>query len=270
MPVRALSGYFVGQAAPPVFMMVASVFSLRRELRVQAERYWTRDVIRGFLRYALFVTIGSLPSLLVSVVETTIIRQRLPAADSAAFYMLSRLSEVSSYVGMTLIAVVFPYASEAAETGKDTRNLLFKSMAGSMGFGLLAALGFLVFGKSILSVLPNGRLYADYSVYLPLMTLFAAINMTVLCYTNIETAANRFSFLWWWIPLHVIYAAALLCLTGYGYFRGVVPDSWLVWVESVNPYQLKVVLGLICGCLLVKLAIVFLACLRRKGKSAIL
>ena len=48
MPFRAITGYFVGQAAVPVFTIGASVIALRKELSVKAEPYWTRETFKKF------------------------------------------------------------------------------------------------------------------------------------------------------------------------------------------------------------------------------
>jgi O-antigen/teichoic acid export membrane protein len=59
MPFRAITGYFVGQAATPAFSIVASVVSLRKELSAKAELYWTNEVIRRFSKlFATFAIIG--------------------------------------------------------------------------------------------------------------------------------------------------------------------------------------------------------------------
>ena len=64
MPFRALAGYFVGQAAAPAFSIVASVWSLRKELSVPAEPYWNRPVFKKFslllLGIAVFYYSGSI------------------------------------------------------------------------------------------------------------------------------------------------------------------------------------------------------------------
>ena len=39
MPFRAITGYFVGQASIPIFGIIASIFSLRKELSASAEPY---------------------------------------------------------------------------------------------------------------------------------------------------------------------------------------------------------------------------------------
>lgn len=50
MPFRAITGYFIGQAAVPVFTIASSVVALRKELSVPAETYWTNDVFRRFAK----------------------------------------------------------------------------------------------------------------------------------------------------------------------------------------------------------------------------
>ena len=59
MPFRAITGYFVGQAAVPAFNIAASVISLRKELAVKAEPYWSKESTKKFTKlFATFITIG--------------------------------------------------------------------------------------------------------------------------------------------------------------------------------------------------------------------
>ena len=46
MPIKALAGYFAGQAALPAFRIVGSVFALRRDLAVPPEPFWNRTSVR--------------------------------------------------------------------------------------------------------------------------------------------------------------------------------------------------------------------------------
>ena len=97
MPFRALSGYFVGQAASPVFSMVGDVICLRKELAVQAEPYWNRSVVKRFaVLFAIFVAWAT-TSGISGLVESTVLRQRLPDMDSAGYYMATRFSEIAGY-----------------------------------------------------------------------------------------------------------------------------------------------------------------------------
>ena len=78
MPLRALSGYFVGQTSTPAFSILTSVVALRKELSVPAEPYWTRPAVRRFARLFLIFGVGAAAGSVATLVESTVIRQRLP------------------------------------------------------------------------------------------------------------------------------------------------------------------------------------------------
>ena len=94
MPIRALSGYFAGQSAGPASNILLSVFFLWKELSVKAEPYWTKPIIRRFSSFFLILLAYSCIGSLQGLVEQTVLRQRLPDLDSAAYYIVSRFSEI--------------------------------------------------------------------------------------------------------------------------------------------------------------------------------
>ena len=59
MPLRALTGYFVGQTTPSLFSIATSVVGLRKELAVPAEPFWTRTTVRRFVRYFMLFGLGA-------------------------------------------------------------------------------------------------------------------------------------------------------------------------------------------------------------------
>ena len=61
-------------------------------------------------------------------------------------------------------------------------------------------------------------------------------------HTNTEASAGRFGFLKWWVPLHVVFAAGLLAITGYGYFVNYMPVSWCEFLATHNFTSLKAML----------------------------
>lgn len=246
MPIRALTGYFVGQSSAPAFQIVASVFAFRRELggSVKAEPFWTKAKVREMFGYMLWVAIAMAVGGLVQFVEPLVIRQRLPDVDSAAYYMVSRFAEIGTYLGLTLSTIVFPYVSEAAEAGKTGNRLIVRSMVGSLAFGVFCAAGFGIFGRFVFSFLPNGDAYGEYMPELVALTLILSVGIAVGCFTTGETAANRFKWLWWFVPLHVVYVAVLFVLTGHGYLQGILPDGVCEAIASVNACRLDFLLGL--------------------------
>ena len=242
MPFRALSGYFVGQAAPPVFTMVGDVFCLRKELSVPAEPYWNRVVLKRFvILFAIFAgwaTTGGISGL----VESTVLRQRLPDLDSAGYYMATRFSEIASYFFCTLSFTLFPYTADMAAKGKDMRPLILKASLASIAFGALVATPFFFIAKPILSLLPHGAEYAAYWWVIPWCIGIATLTFPLSFYTTAEVSAQRFGFLKWLMPLDLIYPAVLLLVTGHGYFTGFIPASWTAFLTAHNIYSLETML----------------------------
>lgn len=245
MPVRALTGYFVGQSAGPCFQIGASVYALRRELgsSIKAEPYWTKPVIRAFMKYMFFIALAMFAGSLVNFVEPLVIRQRLSEVDSAAFYMISRFAEIGSYLGLTLSTILFPYVSEASEAGGSGNKIIIRSMVGALAFGVVCAAGLGLFGKVAFSFLPNGETYAQYVPELVGLTLVLSASVAVGCFTTGEVAANRFAWLWWYVPVYLLYTAFLFVVTGHGYLQGILPDSMVDAIASLNACRLRFVLG---------------------------
>lgn len=239
MPLRAISGYFTGQMATPAFGIVASVVALRRELSVKAEPYWTKSVARRFSLLFLGVLAFGGAGMLMSLVELTVLRQRLPALDSAAYYMVSRFSDISMFLSSALYVTLFPYTAERAECGLSTRPLVLKSSLAMIAFGALLALVFALFGRSLLALLPYGSDYASFAWAIPwligIMTLYAIQNF----HTNTEISAGRFGFLKWWIPVNLVFALGLLAVTGYGHFEAYLPASWCAFLRVHNISSLQ-------------------------------
>ena len=209
MPFRPLSAYFVGQGATPAFQIAASVWLLRKELRVKAERYWSMPVFRRFALLFLGMAGYQLASMLNGLVEMTVMREGLPDVQSAAYYMMTRFSDITSFVTGTLIVVLFPMTAELAEQGKDTRPLVLKASLAQIVFGLVLGLFFFVFGRQIVSLLPHGSEYAEFFWLIPWMIGINTLSSLQCFYVNTEASAGRFKFLWYWIPLHLAFMAYL-------------------------------------------------------------
>lgn len=274
MPLRALTGYFVGQTAAPTFQICASVFAMRRELgpSVKAEPCWDRRMVRTFGRYMGLLLVSSLAGAVVAFVEPLIIRQRLPEVDSAAYYFISRFAEIGSYFGLSLTLVLFPYVSEESEKGGNGNRIVFRSMFGSLAFGVLCALILAVLGRPVLSLLPGGASYVSYVPEMVALTLIMALNMAVGCHIGGETASNRFGWIWWSVPQSLVYCGVLLLLTGYGYLRGHVPDAWVDAIAGLDAARLDFILGLMALSAVSKavcVAAVYLLRRRRDRKDGI-
>ena len=242
MPFRAITGYFVGQAATPAFSIAASVLALRKELSVKAEPYWNKTTFKKFsILFALFVLMAG-SSGFWGLVESTIIRQRLPDLDSAGYYMATRFSEIASFVLATVTFTIFPFTAKLAAAKQDTRPLIFKAATASFVFSTVIALPFFFAGKPILAMLPNGECYADYWWAIPWLIGISMFSAFAGIFTTAEISANRFSYLKWYIPLDMAYPILLLLVTGYGYYAHLLPTAVATFLEIHNVRLLSTML----------------------------
>lgn len=242
MPFRALSGYFAGQGASPTFNIVASVVALRKELSVKAEPYWTRDVTKRFSKMFLVFAASGAAGAIASLVESTVLRQRLPDLDSAGYYMATRFSDIAGFLFMTLCFTIFPITAELAANGRDTRPLLLKAAGASLAFSTMVAIPFFFIGKPLLSILPNGEQYSAYWWAIPCQIGISYLMAFVTLYTTTEISANRFGFMKWMIPVDLAYPAILLFVTGFGYFTSHIPPSWVEFLAAHNIRSLDTML----------------------------
>lgn len=234
MPFRAIAGYFVGQASCPAFNILASVFTFRKELSVKAEPYWTKEIFRRFATlFAIFLVTGGVSGFFL-LVESTVLRQRLPDLDSAGYYMATRFSEIAGFLSCTLAFTIFPFAAEKAAKGEDTRPLVIKSILANAVFCLILSLPFLVLGEAIMSILPHGGEYSNYWWAVPWLIGITYLTSIVSLYTTAEFSANRFGFLKWYLPFDLAYPLLLLIITGHGYLAGIIPSSWTDYLTTHN------------------------------------
>lgn len=242
MPFRPLAGYFVGQGASPSFNIVASVFALRKELSVKAETYWDRATVRKFARLLMMFLASGAASAAATLVESTVLRQRLPDLDSAGYYMATRFSDISSFLYSTLVFTLFPFTAALAAKGRDMRPLILKAAVATIGFSALVALPFFFFGEAILAFLPHGEEYSAYWWAILWQIGISTLGALIGLYVTAELSANRFGFMKWMIPIDIIYPALLLAVTGYGYFTGYLPASWTEFLDTHNIRSLDAML----------------------------
>lgn len=266
MPFRPLAGYFVGQGASPAFNIVASLFALRKELSVKAEIYWDSATVRKFARlFAIFLASGAAASV-ATLVESTVLRQRLPDLDSAGYYMATRFSDISSFLYNTLVFTLFPFTAALAAKGRDMRPLILKAAAATIGFSFLVALPFFFFGGTILSLLPHGEQYMAYGWAIPWQIGISTLGALIGLYVTAEISANRFRFMLWMVPLDIIYPVLLLLITGHCYFTGVIPASWTEFLTAHNITSLNTMLWWMTGFNAIKVLGCLIA-MALKGKS---
>lgn len=252
MPLRALTGYFVGQTAPAAFSIIGSIIALRKELSVPAEPYWNRDIVKRFGRLFVIFGIWSGSFAFANLVEATVLRQRLPEIDSAAYYMVTRFSDIAGFLATALAFTIFPYAADLAAKGKDRRPLVIKTSLVIIGSNAILATFFWIFGERILLWLPHGETYAQYWWAIPWMTVIPTLMWLSSLYTTSEIAAFKYGFLKWMVPVILIYPVSLLFVTGHGYFDPYLPASWTAFLNAHNICSLKTMLAWMTGSYLLR------------------
>ena len=240
MPFRALSGYVLGQMSGPALSVAFSCFALRKDLGrdVKSVRL-DREDVRAMVKYTFPISIYLVVGTLIGTWQLLLFRQRLPMMESAAYYIISRFGEVTAYASMALMAVSFPMAVEASQNGKDGGRILFRVLLGSLGTGLFVSIVLLLWGKSILGLIP---LWQDYVPYSGLLAAYA-FRMTICAgngaFYSYETATGNFAFLRYWLPLTLIETGTLVVLTGCGAFEGILPDELVGWMASLHAARLS-------------------------------
>ena len=215
MPMKALVGYFAGQAALPAFRIIGSAVALIRDLAVKAEPYWDRKAVRRLmLSFVAILAYQGVP-MAASLVEQTVLRTSL-FTDSAGYYMVSRYADFLSYLTFPLLLVMFPYTATAAARHGSTRPFVLKCSAVALVAATAMSTVYAIFGRELLALMPHGGDYASYASYMPTLTIAGALTTCQVFYTNAEVSAGRFGFLLWLVPLHIVYPVALAAATKLG------------------------------------------------------
>ena len=216
MPIRALSGYILGQTTPPAACSVLAFCSLRRRLAAHPpDTAWRRD-------------------LLFTTVTTTIYRQRLPEIESAAYYILTRFAEIAGYLGGTVVAVLVPLASEAHENGRRNPHILVHGVLSSVYSGVLLALAFALTAKPVFALTDAWRPYLDYANLLPLQTLYTGIVVGCGIVVSYEMACRRFGIAAFSLVLNFFWTIFLVSFTGADFFIGILPESTVAAMKSLQ------------------------------------
>ncbi|HRU20018.1 MAG TPA: hypothetical protein P5125_06645 [Kiritimatiellia bacterium] len=268
MPFRALSGYFVGQSAPSLFLIGASLFGLRRHLgrEVRSEPYWQKDW-HSILRYTLPVAMMTVANAVQTAVESFVIRHRLSELDSAGYYVISRFAEIGAYVGLTFMFVLFPLAAERHERGKRSDRYLWHAIGGTLVSGLILTGLFALFGEWLLRLNPVWSDYAGYGHAMVVLTLVVVARTAASCFTSHEMACGRFGFVCGFSLIAGIECAVLYGLTGVSFFYGILPTSWVDGLASLQAGRLEFILNVMLASAVALCAYVCLHEFRRRRQT---
>lgn len=234
MPVRALSGYVLGQTTPPAACSLLAFGSLRRRLAPHpCDPSWRRD-LPEILRYLAPVAVYTVLSALANTVQTTIYRQRLPEVESSAYYLLTRFAEIAGYVGSSIIAVLVPLVSEAHETGTRSLRILVQGVLASVGSGFLLSLAFSVAAHPILSMTNVWKPYLGHSNLLSLQTFYTGLIIASGVIVSYEMACRRFAVATLALILNISWTVFLVSFTGADFFHGILPEAAIAAMKGLH------------------------------------
>ena len=234
MPIRALSGYILGQATPPATCSFLAAWSLHKDLKsIPLDTSWRKD-LPEIWRYIWPVAIYMGVTTIAGTIQMTVYRQRLPEIESSAFYLLSRFAETAGYVSLSMTVVMFPMASEAHEQGQENRLILHKTLFTTFICTMLMAIGFYILARPMLSLNSTWHLYAQWASLLPVLTLttgLAAICGSIVSY---EIACRRYTAAYAYAASSALLSASLVVFTGYTFFIGIFPQNIIDAMACLN------------------------------------
>jgi hypothetical protein len=200
-----------------------------------------REHWREILAYSQPLMITGIIGALAGLCLPWVIRQRLPVEESAAYFILTRFSEISGYVGTTVNTMMFPMASERHERGQSTSRLLWQAALANALFGgaVVVALG--VLGHWVLGLRPEWADYQKFSHLLWILALVRTLEMTAAAFWTNEMVCRRVGLIWGITALDTLMAVILYSLAGWGFFRPYLPPEVWTAVDRLGVCRLEFV-----------------------------
>jgi len=246
LPIRGLSGYFVGQIIPNLFIIGCAFIALLKQFsrKIKMTPYWSDDW-KPILRYAKWPVLLHFAGMSLVTIESFVIRRCLPDIESAGFYMISRFAEITLYFGFACATILFPLVSERYEKGQlGQQKLLVQSVLFTLVVGLCFS-GIIVPCTHLLFTFKTDwNVYTRFTPHLVALSLIYVIRGAVHCFVTYQIARNQFRFVPFFVFMYCSEMVVLYCLTGYTFFTPWMPDTWLSTLDAFNPCRLSVVLGI--------------------------
>lgn len=269
LPIRGLSGYFVGQITPLLFGMSVSLWALRRHLSsdVRIVSYWSEDW-KPILKITLWTALLYSGSQFMGTIEGFVIRHRLSDLESAGYYMISRFSEISLYISMACTVVLFPLIAEHHERGSNQEHRLLTQ---ATGISFVAGLTFSITITPVIYwlfvIIPEWKTYLPFIPHMVALSILQVIRGSAHSFITYKTAKNEFGFIPYFIFVFCSEMIVLYCVTGCAFFAPWMPPSWMEALTAFNPCRLSVVLGIILLHSMAILAYVVIAIIRIQSRG---
>lgn len=192
LPIRGVTGYFAGQAAPSLLTIGVAGVSLWRRICVGVNyTSYRNDIGKGFVSLLLGTGFYIVSITLQSTAETLAIRQALPGDVSASYYIISRFADLAGGLTGALLPFLFPVAAEAHTKGNRTVPILLRSTVINLVFGLLVIVGVLVVGYWVFNYVEAWQKCIGLELETILVCLTSTLRGSVFCFAMFEIACGR-------------------------------------------------------------------------------
>ena len=207
LPVRGLTGYFVGQSVPPMLTIGVTTADFFRKFghKVKCEPYFRKD-LPLFMAYLVPLSCLALASNLKGSLEMLTLRN-LPDIHSAAHYHITRFSEIATYLVSPVIFVMFPLISEKFERGSKTHRVVIQTIVFTLAVGFTFSVALALMGPWIFSLLEMWCDYSSFTGLFGIATVTATLRMASSCFTTHEVACGRFRYAFYMVPISLLEAA---------------------------------------------------------------
>ena len=242
--VWPLRGLLMAQALGDVAGLAIVAWAVMRFLGSTADPPEGYRKYRGeMVRFAAPLVLCSVLGSAQGFVEAFVIRQRLPAADSAANYFIEMLSLIPFYFGDAITAFLFPVISSKYERGEKMGAVLAQTMVISLLLGLGSTALLFVASPWVLSLREAWRGALPYAGLVAVVALGRTFRMTANCFVLHEQACRRFGFLWHFGTMLALSTAGLYALVGWGFFKSMLPEPLWTAVDACPRASLPFILG---------------------------
>ena len=235
LPFRGLTGYFTGQSVQNLVGVGASVWIFFRDFgrKVRAESYW-RDDRAIFAACLLPLTLSALAGSFRGTAEATMLKW-IPETQSAAFYILTRFTDIVAYTIVPLTFVLLPVFSERHETGTDSGRTLLRGMFFCVAVGTALGAVFTLFGPQLLGLSEYWSPYTEYSNLFWLLSFTSGLRFAFTCFSLRELAALRFKYIWFGLPVNFAGGLAIWALGRSQYFGAHIGLREVLYIQLVLP-----------------------------------
>ena len=98
-------------------------------------------------------------------------------------------------------------------------------------------------GDSILDLQDHWSQYRPFASEMVVLALVNSTQVVLTCFATFETARGHFRFFWYSLSIPIAKTAVLYLLTGYTFFEGRLPVSWMDAIGHFNPNRLSFILN---------------------------